>query len=58
MMKHTPMQGPYDDIACRECTADLISDLRWDYEPERQECDPPYIAYPCIYINPKEVSNA
>ena len=57
-MKHTQIQGPYDDYACKECTEDLIADLEWEYQPEAQECDPPYIAYPCIYLNLKEVNNA
>jgi hypothetical protein len=43
---HTEIQGPYDDYACKECTADLHEDLR-SSNIELPDFDVPYVEYPC-----------
>jgi hypothetical protein len=41
---HTPMPGPYDDLACWECTASK----RATYSKETlARNEPLYVAYPC-----------
>jgi hypothetical protein len=53
---HTEIQGPYDNYACKECTEDLMADLRWENQMEALVNDPPYVEYPCPTL--KEDSNA
>ena len=49
-MNHTQIQGPHDNYICKECTNDLIHDLRAeDTFDERLigNYEEAYVPYPC-----------
>jgi hypothetical protein len=56
---HTKIQGPHDNYICKECTNDLIHDLRVEDTFDEQligNYDQAYVPYPCPTI--KENNNA
>ncbi len=58
-MSHTEIQGPHDNYICKECSSDLIHDLRVDDTFDERligNYDEAYVPYPCPTI--KENSNA
>lgn len=58
-MSHTEIQGPHDNYICKECTNDLVHDLKVDDTFDERligNYDEAYVPYPCPTI--KENSNA
>ena len=45
-MNHTQIQGPYDNYACKECTAELHAEM-FEQNIELPDFDVPYVEYPC-----------
>ena len=48
---HTPMPGPYDDVACKECTTNVRACyLAYNDLDTLEYIEPIYVPYPCSGI--------
>lgn len=55
-VSHTAISGPYDDVACKECTAEVNDpwSVSYDYH-EQQVNSPVYVEYAFCALLPSSV---